>query len=105
VGAPPILARAIQNVNLVGAAILAAIHFGVFVALLSLWDLSLVIPMGALDYALVTIDPPPLNWSDSKYGFLPEEDCDAEEIHKAEEIVSKLRRKGRRLRTRFGRLA
>jgi len=47
-----IVARAIQNVNLVGAAILAAIHFGVFVALLSLWDLSLVIPMGALDYAL-----------------------------------------------------
>jgi len=24
-------------------------------------------------------DPPPLKWSDSKYGFLPEEDCDAEE--------------------------
>ena len=24
-------------------------------------------------------DPPPLNWSDSKYGFLPEEDCNAEE--------------------------
>ena len=50
-----IVARAIQNVNLVGAAILAAIHFGVFVALLSLWDLSLVIPLGALDYALVTV--------------------------------------------------
>ena len=50
-----IVARAFQNVNLVGAAILAAIHFGVFVALLSLWDLSLVIPMGALDYALVTL--------------------------------------------------
>ena len=50
-----IVARAVQNVNLVGAGILAAIHFGVFVALLSLWDLSLVIPLGALDYALVTI--------------------------------------------------
>jgi len=24
-------------------------------------------------------DPPPLKWSDSKYGFRPEEDCDAEE--------------------------
>jgi hypothetical protein len=24
-------------------------------------------------------DPPPLKWSDSKYGFLPEEDCNAEE--------------------------
>jgi drug/metabolite transporter (DMT)-like permease len=50
-----IVARAIQNANVVGATILAAIHFGVFVALLSLWDLSLVIPMAALDYALVTI--------------------------------------------------
>ena len=50
-----IVARAVQNVNLVGAAILAAVHFGVFIALLSLWDLSLVIPLGALDYALVTI--------------------------------------------------
>jgi hypothetical protein len=26
-----------------------------------------------------SIDPPPLKWSDSKYGFLPEEDCNAEE--------------------------
>jgi hypothetical protein len=26
-----------------------------------------------------TDDPPPLKWSDSKYGFLPEEDCNAEE--------------------------
>jgi hypothetical protein len=26
-----------------------------------------------------TGDPPPLKWSDSKYGFLPEEDCNAEE--------------------------
>ena len=50
-----IAARAVQNVNLAGAAILAAVHFGVFIALLSLWDLSLVIPLGALDYALVTI--------------------------------------------------
>ena len=25
------------------------------------------------------LDPPPLKWSDSKYGFLPEEDCNAEE--------------------------
>ena len=50
-----ITARAVRNVNLVGAAILAAVHFGVFIALLSLWDLSLVIPLGALDYALVTI--------------------------------------------------
>ena len=24
-------------------------------------------------------DPPPVKWSDSKYGFLPEEDSDAEE--------------------------
>jgi len=29
--------------------------------------------------AVRTGDPPPLKWSDSKYGFLPEEDCNAEE--------------------------
>ena len=44
-----------RMLNLVGAAILAAVQFEVFIALLSLWDLSLVIPLGALDYALVTI--------------------------------------------------
>ena len=68
-----IVARAFQNVNLVGAAILAAIHFGVFIALLSLWDLSLVVPMGALDYALVTVaaryllgeEVGPMRWAES----------------------------------------
>jgi uncharacterized membrane protein len=50
-----IVARAMQNASVLGAGILAAIHFGVFLALLSLWDLSLIIPMGALDYALVTV--------------------------------------------------
>ena len=50
-----IVKRAMLNLNVVGAGILAAIHFGAFLALLSLWDLSLIIPVGALDYALVTI--------------------------------------------------
>ena len=26
---------------------------------------------------VLVIDPPPLKWSDSKYGFRPEEDCNA----------------------------
>jgi MFS superfamily sulfate permease-like transporter len=30
-------------------------------------------------FAVGASDPPPLKWSDSKYGFLPEEDSDAEE--------------------------
>ena len=30
-------------------------------------------------FAFLISDPPPLKWSDSKYGFLPEEDSDAEE--------------------------
>lgn len=50
-----IVTRAMQNLSVVGAGILAAIHFGAFLALLSLWDLSLIIPVGALDYALVTV--------------------------------------------------
>jgi len=50
-----VVSRAMQNATIVGAGVLAAIHFGVFLALLSLWDLSLVIPVAALDYALVTI--------------------------------------------------
>ena len=50
-----IVTRATQNLSVVGAGVLAAIHFGAFLALLSLWDLSLIIPVGALDYALVTI--------------------------------------------------
>ncbi len=50
-----ILRRAVQNASLVAAGMLAAIHFGAFLALLSLWDLSLIIPVGALDYALVTV--------------------------------------------------
>ncbi len=50
-----VVSRAMQNATIVGAGVLAAIHFGVFLALLALWDLSFVIPVAALDYALVTI--------------------------------------------------
>ena len=50
-----IVGSAMQNRTIVGAGMLAAIHFGAFLALLALWDLSLVIPVAALDYALVTI--------------------------------------------------
>ena len=50
-----IASRAVQNPSVLGAGALAATHFGVFIALLSLWDLSLIIPVGALDYALVTV--------------------------------------------------
>ena len=50
-----VVSRAMQNPTIVGAGLLAAIHFGAFLVLLSLWDLSLVIPVAALDYALVTI--------------------------------------------------
>ena len=35
-------------------------------------------------------DPPPLKWSDSEYGFWPEEDL-GRKRHKPEEIVAKLR--------------
>ena len=50
-----IVGSAMQNATIVGAGVLAAIHFGAFLALLALWDLSLVIPVAALDYALVVI--------------------------------------------------
>jgi drug/metabolite transporter (DMT)-like permease len=50
-----LMAHAFRNSSLVGAMILAAIHFGAFLVLLSLWDLSLIIPVAALDYALVTV--------------------------------------------------
>jgi uncharacterized membrane protein len=50
-----IVTRAAQNLSVLGAGILAAIHFGAFLVLLSLWDLSLIIPIAALDYAVVTI--------------------------------------------------
>jgi hypothetical protein len=36
-------------------------------------------------------DPPPMKWSDSKYGFATEQDCQAKKRHKPEEIVAKSR--------------
>jgi uncharacterized membrane protein len=50
-----LVANAVRNLSLITAVLLAAIHFGAFLALLSLWDLSLIIPVAALDYALVTV--------------------------------------------------
>ncbi len=46
--------RALRNSSFLGAVTLAAVHFAAFLALLSFWDLSLVIPMGALVYVLGT---------------------------------------------------
>jgi transposase-like protein len=49
------------------------------------------IPVGPKDRVGDT-DPPPVKWSDSKYGFRPEEDPGmARKIHKPAEIVAKLR--------------
>jgi len=50
-----IASQALRNPSVLGAGALAATHFGAFLVLLSLWDLSLIIPVGALDYALVTV--------------------------------------------------
>jgi drug/metabolite transporter (DMT)-like permease len=49
-----LIRQAARNTSLLISITLAAIHFGAFVALLSFWDLSLVIPVGALDYVLGT---------------------------------------------------
>jgi uncharacterized membrane protein len=49
-----IIRQAARNTSLLISITLAAVHFGALVALLSLWDLSLVIPVGALDYVLGT---------------------------------------------------
>jgi drug/metabolite transporter (DMT)-like permease len=46
---------ALRNFSLIGAIVLAAIHFVAFMALLSLWDLSLIIPASALDYVVATL--------------------------------------------------
>ena len=56
------------------AIMLTAIAMGA--ALAHLFELPNKINLGAAHYLT---DPPPLKWSDSKYGFLPEEDCNAEE--------------------------
>jgi drug/metabolite transporter (DMT)-like permease len=49
-----LIQQAARNTSLLVSITFAAIHFGAFVALLSFWDLSLVIPIGALDYVLGT---------------------------------------------------
>jgi uncharacterized membrane protein len=49
-----VVQQALRNTSLLISITLAAIHFFAFVALLSFWDLSLVIPVGALDYVLGT---------------------------------------------------
>ena len=41
-------------------------------------DARSVVSKAARRVASLT-DPPPLKWSDSKYGFLAEEDCNAKE--------------------------
>ncbi len=50
-----LIGQAARNWSLLGSIVLAAIHFGAFMALLSFWDLSLVIPIAALDYVLGTL--------------------------------------------------
>jgi bacterial/archaeal transporter family protein len=50
-----LIRRAARNSSLFWSIVLAAIHFGAFLALLSFWDLSLVIPIAALDYVLATV--------------------------------------------------
>jgi len=43
---------ALRNIDLLFSITLAAIHFAAFLALLSFWDLSLIVPAGALDYVV-----------------------------------------------------
>lgn len=50
-----ILKGALRNPSLLGAAALGIIHLGAFLALLSFWNLSLVIPAAALDYVVGTL--------------------------------------------------
>lgn len=50
-----ILKGALRNPSLFGAVALGIVHLGAFVALLSFWDLSLVIPAAALDYVVGTL--------------------------------------------------
>ena len=45
---------ALRNTIILAAVACSALHFFAFVALLSLWDLSLVVPLGALVYVLGT---------------------------------------------------
>jgi drug/metabolite transporter (DMT)-like permease len=47
-----IMRAALRNPSLFGSAALGAVHLGAFLALLSFWDLSLVIPAAALDYVV-----------------------------------------------------
>ena len=46
---------ALRNLDLLLSLTCATIHFAAFLALLSFWDLSLVIPAGALDYVVGTL--------------------------------------------------
>jgi drug/metabolite transporter (DMT)-like permease len=50
-----IFKSALRNPSLFGSAALGVIHLGAFLALLSFWDLSLVIPAAALDYVVGTL--------------------------------------------------
>jgi uncharacterized membrane protein len=47
-------ALAIRNRSTLAAAALSAMHFFAFLALLSFWDLSFVVPLGALVFVLGT---------------------------------------------------
>ncbi len=46
---------ALRNMDLLLSIALATIHFVAFLALLSFWDLSVVIPAAALDYVVGTL--------------------------------------------------
>ena len=46
---------AMRNPSLLGSAALGIVHLAAFLALLSFWDLSLVIPAAALDYVVGTL--------------------------------------------------
>lgn len=50
-----IMTAALRNPSLLGAAALGIVHLAAFLALLSFWDLSLVIPAAALDYVVGTV--------------------------------------------------
>lgn len=50
-----ILKGALRNPSVFGAVVLGIVHLLAFLALLSFWDLSLVIPAAALDYVVGTL--------------------------------------------------
>ncbi len=50
-----IIKAALRNPSLLSAIFLAIVHLVAFLALLSFWDLSLVIPAAALDYVVGTL--------------------------------------------------